>query len=295
MKILDREVKCISRSDVWNIYPLGDLHIGSKNCAEKKIRAHVKRIQQDKRGLWFGGGDILDAIKPQDAKRFDIQTLPDWLLEGDAEETRDKLSDIIDQQFCRAVEILKPIAPRCLGLIEGNHERTIRRLYNENIHKGLCNRLKTVDLTAYCWLRLRFKMRGLARVIHIVACHGFGGGRSEGAEPNHLGRMLKKWAHADILFRGHSHTYHVMPPKPVLYVPANGKIPDELKLKYIYAANWGCWLYSHAAGASTYDEVADYPARPMMTEFAAIQPFYHTTENGKDKPYPKIEIRSVEI
>ena len=86
-----------------------------------------------------------------------------------------------------------------------------------------------------------------------------------------------------------------MAPKPMLYVPRSGELPKELRVKHRFAANCGCWLYSHGEGASTYDEIADYPARPMMTEYASIQPFYYSHTKGKGVEYPKIEIRSINI
>lgn len=292
MKIIERVIQCNKRSDICNLYPLGDVHLGSRNCAEKPLRAHVRRIADDPQAVWFGGGDVLDCIKPQDAKRFDVKTMPDWIMEGDADTTRDNLSDILTQQLKRLTGILKPIAHKCIGLMEGNHEAAIRRHYNQDIHGALCNKLDAQDLTSYCWIRLKFKRSNkAAKNIDVVAQHGCGGGRSDGAESLHLGRMIKKWEMADIVFRGHSHTYTVAPPKPVLYVPATGKMPKELSVRYRYAANWGCWLYSHAAGPSTYDETADYPARPMMTEYAQIQPFAYI--EGKEKAV--IEIRSIEL
>jgi hypothetical protein len=291
LKFIDVELTCKARADSWNIYPIGDVHVGHRNCAENALRRYVKQIQDDPKGLWFGGGDLLDAVKPQDVKRFDVRVLPDWMLEGNAESTRNKLGDILAQQFNRLVGILSPINDKCIGLGEGNHERTMRKLYNDDVHGALCHKLHTEDLTGYAVIRFRFKRGVDTHTVMMVMQHGFGGGRTAGAEPNRLEKFRDAWEGVDIVCRGHSHTFHVMPPKPMLYLPVSGKLPKELRVKSRHALNWGCWLYSHASGPSTYDELADYPARPVMAARINIQPF-HQTKGNTD---PRIEIRSTEI
>jgi len=98
MKLIEKEIICKGRSEVFEIYPIGDIHCGARNCAEKPLRKLVREISENPFAYVLGGGDWPNAIKPQDSKRFDFDILPDWMVEGDANTTRDKLNDILAQE-----------------------------------------------------------------------------------------------------------------------------------------------------------------------------------------------------
>ena len=295
MRIIDKEVLCKGRSDVFEFHPLGDSHIGAPNCAETRLRRRVSGIAANPNAYAILGGDVTDAIKPQDMKRFDVNCLADWIIEGDADSTREKLGDILHQQFERAADIFEPIKDRILGAIEGNHEHAIFKYHNQNIHRALCQRLGIPDLTDEAFIRLRFKRCSAVVVVKMYIRHGYGGGRTPGTEPNKLDRMLAEWEDADICFTGHTHTADVLPPKPKLYVPNTGKLPKEFLCRYRWAANWGCWLYSHSSGASTYASRACYPARPMISCKAEIRPFKEKRLGQYKYANPEIEIRTIPL
>ena len=296
MKILDKLIQCKGRSDTFEIIPIGDIHIGARSCAEKPLKKMIKEIAGNPNTYVIGGGDWLDAIKPQDSKRFDYDTLPDWMLEGDAVNVREKLNDIIKQQYERTIGIFEPLSPgQLIGLVEGNHEFTIRKHYNQDVHAGLCRRLNTENLTDEALIRLRFKRGSAIITIIIYIRHGYGGGRTAGAEPNKLDRMLAEWECADICFTGHTHCYDILPPKPVLEIPRNGKLLSECTCRYRWAGNWGCWLYSHPSGESSYSSRACYPARPLLSCKAVIRPFAQLTFGGVQRTMPHIELRSITL
>ena len=128
MKLIDKEVIVESESDVFTLFPIGDVHIGAKNCAESHLRRYIEHIKNTPLSAWVGGGDYCDCITPQDVKRFDFRALPDWLFKGQATNIQDMLSDIALQQRQRFVEMVDPIKDKCLGLVEGNHEDGARHL-----------------------------------------------------------------------------------------------------------------------------------------------------------------------
>lgn len=299
MRLIDKLIEGHGRADEFSIHPIGDVHCGGRNCAEKALGREVKEIYQNPNAYWFSGGDLIEAIKPHDI-RFDFDILPDWMVEGDADSTREALNDIVKQQKRRICDILQPIAGKCLGLMEGNHEYTIRKRGNTDIHKDICDELGCTNLTDETVIRLRFRrLKGSVITVVIYARHGYGGGRTDGAEPNKLGRLLAEWELADICFSGHTHTFCIIPPKAVMGIPRSGSLPDELYQRYRWAANWGCWQYSHPVGPSSYVSRAAYPARPMLTTKAVIQPF-HTTfrpKNGQQTeiPSPLIELRAITL
>ena len=295
MRIIEKEIEVPERNGEVEIYPLGDLHIGYRSCCEKLLKKTVSSIESNPNAYWIGGGDYLDAIKPSDLKRFDMDTLPDWIFDGDVHTIRERLNDVVQQQVERAADILNPISTKGIGLIEGNHEFSVRKYSNHDVQKSLCDYLELENLTDEALIRLKFKHNTLTRVVMLYICHGHGGGRTAGAEPNHLNRMLTEWETADICFRGHSHCFHILPPKPVLEIPKSGNLPRECTCRYRWAANWGCWTLQHASGPSTYASRACYPARPMLSCKAVIKPFHREYAGGEEYRVPLVEIRSITL
>jgi hypothetical protein len=295
MKIIDKVIHCPSRSSEFEFIPIGDVHIGARSCAEKPLKKLINGIGDNT--YIIGGGDVLDLIRPQDIKRFDFDTLPDWMIEGDALNTREVLNDIVSQQYERAIEIFTPVKHKIIGFLEGNHEFSIRKYAGRAVHRGLCRRLNIEDLTDEALIRLRFKYTTQTTTVIIYIRHGYGGGRTPGAEPNRLARMLAEWEIADICFSGHSHTFDILPPKPVLEIPKKGSLLPECTCRYRWAGNWGCWLYSHPAGASSYSSRACYPARPLLTCKAVIKPFKQKRMKGVKNPIHEchVEMRSITI
>ena len=271
MEVLERVFKCPSRSSIFKLYPIGDTHIGCRNCCESRIRELVQTIGLDENSYWIGGGDLIDAINPSDV-RFDMDTLPDWMLEGDAHTTRERLNDIIRQQRDRVMKILGPIKHRCLGLIEGNHEYTIRKRYHRKIHDEICFKMDVPNLSDRAHIRLTFKRAQAGMTTQIAIRHGYGGGRSDGAEPNKLGKFMDE-IEADFYFTGHTHTAGIIR-KPILYMPKSGVMPYEYCQKVRWAGNWGSCVKSAARGPSSYDSRACYPPRNLGGIVATIQPFH---------------------
>jgi len=279
MILIDKVVRGKTRSDKYHLYAIGDAHIGARNCAESYLRRLVSKIKDDPNALWIGGGDLLNAVKPQDSKRFDMDSLPDWVLEGKADTVRSRLKDIVKQEQDRATTLLDPIKDKSLGLIEGNHEFSIGHWYNVDVHQQLCDSLGLANLTDAAFIRLRFTRGSSGRTVVVFICHGHGGGRTSGSEPNKLFRLAAD-KDADIILSGHSHTFCIHPPIVTLHVPPSGALPKECLAKYKRPANWGSWLRSYAAGASTYDSRACYPARSLSTLEVCIEPHKCVVHGG---------------
>lgn len=290
MRLLNYDLPCKSRGDTWYLYALGDIHLGARHCSENNLRRLIDKIAKDHKAIWIGGGDMCDCIKPQDLKRWDMSSIADWLLDGDAPTTRNKLKDILRQQRERLCGILDPIKHKCIGLIEGNHEYSIRQHYNEDHHGIICDELGVPDLTDAAFVRLKFNLMGNIHTLVLFICHGHGGGRAAGSEPNHLYRLaMDKRAH--IILRGHSHTHCILSPIVEMSIPTKGELPDECVQTTRRAGNWGCWLKSWATGDSTYDSRATYPARPLSTIEVVMTPFHQTSCKGRNVAEPIIAMR----
>lgn len=280
MRLENYVLKCKGRSDVYKLYVLGDVHIGARNCAETHFRKLVRKIKEDPKARWIGGGDLVDAIKMKD-KRFNLDDLPNWILEGDADSVRAQLKDVVRQQVSRTITILWDIREKCLGLIEGNHETRVQERFEIDVQRELCEALDVKDLTDCAFLRLQFVRGSSVKTIIVFICHGHGGGRTAGSEPNHLSRLMAD-KDADIILRGHSHTMEIRPPQPVLYVSRNGELYKECRCRYKRAANWGAWLMSYSSGKGTYSSRACYPARPLGTIEIIMEPHRNIHGEGYD-------------
>ena len=315
MRLIDKEIVCGSRNKSFYFYFIGDIHLGAANCAEKQVRRLVGKISKTPNAYWIGGGDYCECIKPSDLRRFEFEGLPDWMLGPDAKQffidiknvlteedaagvlkkykgkIKRNLRDIVSVQRQRIIKIFDPIKDKCLGLLEGNHEEKMRKYHNLDHHGFVCNDLGVEDLTSEALFRMRFVRGDAARIVKMFVCHGHGGGRTAGAEPNHLFRLTAHWR-VDLILRGHSHTFCINPPLVELGVPNNGALPDECLQYYKRAGNWGCWLKSYAAGASTYVTRATYPPRPLSTLEIEIKPHAHSCSGPE---LPKISMKELVV
>lgn len=319
MYLLEERIICSGRSDRVEIFPFYDLHGGKRNCAEEAAKKQVKEVlkhsQKPKRHIRaILGGDQLNAISPADVRRFDFNELADWFLVPTPKEIaeavssqeiaaiiRAKLSNMVNQEVEHVAQIFDPVKHLILGALTGNHEKSMRTKQNVDVHSAFCNRLNITNLTDEAIIRLTMvrvgengKPNGTS-VVKLYLRHGYGAGRTPGAEPNKLARMLAEWEECDICLSGHSHTFDIMSPKPVARIPNRGKLPKRLFYRYRFAANPGCWLYSHLEGVGSYESMACYPARPMMTLKIVIWPFWNTERDGKGITSPKIELRQYPI
>ena len=301
MKLIDHVIDCKSRADRAEIFVFGDCHIGKRNCDEQAIRKQVKEVLRRSelanryvRVLY--GGDIVNAINPRGDKRFAYGDVADWLVGEDAAATRKNLTRLPAAEKARAVDIFSALSRFSIGAIEGNHEEAMKKYYSQDVHGEFCESMNIPDLTDEAIVRLRFKRKmGAGVTVLLYIRHGYGAGRSAGAEPSKIENMLKEWANMDVCLTGHTHTFCSPVMLPVLYVPRGGKLPSRLRTRHRFGANWGCWLLSHLQGESSYESRACYPARPMMTVKVVVWPFWNTKHRGENVEEPKIELRSYPI
>jgi len=200
--------------------PIGDLHLGNAGCDEAALNKWVDTVAADPNHYTVYMGDMADCILPGD-KRFDPGEVAEWLW------SPDNRGRIADAQYERVYELLKPIPKeRVLGIIEGNHERTIRDRHNRDLTRDLA---RTLDIPylgqeAFLYVTIPYaskaknggKQRKLAEskggissgrgggILKIFITHGSGGGRKVGAKANKI-TDLTSWVNADIILCGHHH------------------------------------------------------------------------------------------
>ena len=205
MRVLSHDFHTESRSTVYKLIPLGDIHIGAAACDEDRLMKIVKRIEKDELAYWYGMGDYCDFINMRDP-RFSVGTLAPWI-------SMEMMGDLAKAQRDRFLDIFKPIAHKCIGMIEGNHETSIHKFYERDIYSEIVSEIKEAGRFApdhqlafgfYGWSFLRFYRKGHSHLFKINLHHGYVGGKLAGAKALEMQRWL--WSHdADVVVFGHSH------------------------------------------------------------------------------------------
>lgn len=195
------EVPYTSRADSFRLWLVSDAHLGNCHTREDEIKGVVERIAGDDMARWLDAGDKIECITHTD-RRFEPEDLADWIPARD-------LNRLPELQVRRYTQHFAPIADKCLGLIEGNHEETVREKHQYPVHGAICERLGVRDLGySAVWLRLRFKRATGGRdcrVLNVVATHGSGSSRTTSGKALRLERALHVYA-ADLVFLAHLHT-----------------------------------------------------------------------------------------
>jgi hypothetical protein len=100
----------------FDLYFGGDIHIGNSALEEILIKKLIKKVKRHKNGYYSSGGDQLECISVDD-KRFSLDTHA-----GKAAR--------IDAQRDYFIELFSPIADKFLWILEGNHERKYKNIFN---------------------------------------------------------------------------------------------------------------------------------------------------------------------
>jgi len=272
LKVLTWETYSEHRDFEDSIVPLGDVHIGNAACDERKLKQTIEFIRETG-SKWIGMGDFAEFIQLNDP-RFDVDSFADWIQVA-------HLGDLVGAQRDRFLSMIEPIASQCRGIIEGNHERAIRRHYERDVYLEIVTGIKKlggfepdVDLALGVggWINLKYyrskhrKKQGLTQ-IRVNAHHGFTGGRLSGAKALNMQRWL--WTHnAHLIIFGHSHNTSTMI-EATEYLNTAGDV--------VYMPRFGCYsgtfLRSSApVGKELYSERKGYLPLPLGGVRIRIRP-----------------------
>lgn len=272
MKVITRTFENVTRADYFRIYDLSDIHIGPQACDENRLTQRVAEIAANPNAYWIGLGDNCDFINRSDP-RFDPGELADWV----------KMSDLVDlprAQVRRLLDILQPIAPKCLCMLKGNHEDKLTKYYERDVHLEVVNGIKDfagwdaghkLDLGYNGYLLLKFKRdNGSCKTLSFYLHHGFGGGKLAGGKALNMQRVL--WTHqVNLAWYGHVHAHELQP--QVVQGPNNaGNIVDY----YRYGMIAGTFLRQFS-NSDTYGEKAGYFPMAQCTSYVDLMP--HTTNS----------------
>lgn len=259
----------------YELWGLGDFHLGARACHEELIERVVKRIASNENAYWIGTGDYCDSIVMSDTKRFDPKGLADWI-------PIDKLWESPFLQTERAIEILDPIKDRCLGLLEGNHENELWKRHNQNITAAIANRFKVPFLGYSAWGLIKWRWKAgksiTTRALSLYAHHGYGGGRTSGGKLNKLSHAGMRFQ-ADITILGHGHDPILHPVDKPRLIDRGAQKPKFRTDTRIEIAS-SSFLKTMQEGTTTYSEKMGYDTVWMGATYGTIIPFAHDPEGG---------------
>ena len=271
MRVIQRDFFNVKRPDTFTLVPIGDIHIGAAACNEQLLRDVVARVLGDESAYWIGMGDYCDFINRSDP-RFNPGAMADWIKVAD-------LGDLAKSQRDKFLDIIKPIAPKCLCLVEGNHETAITRHYERHVYGEIVTAIKQfsgmkdddrLGIGYTGWLLLNFyrhkKKKAGSSAVKINLHHGFVGGRLAGAKALNMQRRLA-FHEADLCLMGHSHNTMVQAEARQYLAGAT------VKEKKLIGAYTGTFLKSiNVDGPSTYSEVKGYLPMPLSRVEILLRP-----------------------
>lgn len=168
--------------DHLNVYPLGDVHIGSKEFDLDLFYEWRKQVEDDANGVVVIVGDMMNmGLKNSKSNVYE-----------------EKLSPLEQKELC--YELLKPIADKIIAGCSGNHE------YRQNKEVGT-NPLYDV----FCRLRKENRYRENACFIKLTVGKHFGNPNTYGVVLTHGSSKSKdeRWTYGvdgcDCFISGHTH------------------------------------------------------------------------------------------
>lgn len=266
MRVATREIQIAGRGESIKITPIGDVHIGGIDCDKNLLDKCIDRIAEDENHYWIGMGDFGEFINYKD-KRFDPAELDPEIELKDLAHLPRIQSDMIASRLAR-------IKSKCLGLLCGNHEETIRLRHEQDIHTNLCsavfdpdNRFGITSLLGYdleysAILRLRIardKQKHGVRSLYIYAHHGAGGGRKTGGKINRLEDAALTFPDCDIYLMGHVHDKAAWL-RPSLHI---AKKSDRITQRFRAFGITGTFKKTYQQDCRGYGEKSMYPATAL--------------------------------
>lgn len=205
--------KYIIKKDKLIFVPFGDQHFGHVNCDKQMIKNVIKFIKTND-CVWLGGGDYADAIIPTD-RRFDYRSI-------------DEQYKTPQLQYNKIGELLKPIANKCLGLLDGNHDIIHWKRQAHNYVMELANRLNVPYLTIDAFLRFYFEK--YKTNFDVYTHHGWTGARTKGGKIARIYDLEQIYPMLDMYLMFHIHDLGIVDKKANLYINGDLIIRDKTSL-----------------------------------------------------------------
>lgn len=166
-----------------NVYPIGDVHIGSKEFDVELFKEWVQMVKDDENGVAVIIGDMMNM----------------GLRNSKSNVYEEKLTPMEQKELC--YELLKPISHKIIAGCSGNHEyRAVKEVGMNPLYDVFC-RLRIEDRYREnaCFVKLTVGKQGKNPITYgLVLTHGSSKNKDE------------KWTYSidgcDCFISGHTHT-----------------------------------------------------------------------------------------
>lgn len=204
--------KFADRPDI-HIYPVGDVHLGAAEHMAHEWQEFCKTILADEHGYVVLLGDLINNA------------------------TRSSVSNIFEEtmrprdQKRLMVEMLRPLKPRILAMVSGNHERRSGKDADDDPSYDIASKLDIEDLYRRDNAFLKIQMgdnrnaggdRNPTYILTIT--HGAAGGRLTGNAVNRAEQFGYILSGSDALILGHSHKPFVTQPSQIIIDPRQNQV-----------------------------------------------------------------------
>jgi hypothetical protein len=231
------------------LYFLSDVHLGAGGANIQKFKEKIQEIADNDNAYWFGIGDIGDFIFYSDP-RFTINS---WTTL-----TIDDMRNVMQRHISKIVDIMEPIKHKCLGYGSGNHEEKAAKYYHTDPTIEIANRLGVNYMGYSALATIVFRthyttgQKGNVKTLRVYMHHGYGGGRTHGAQINKIERIMANVI-ADVYAMGHVHGK--VASKPMVLTTSNtGKQIRRQRACIITSSYQEVWNQ----GSTNYAEVMGY-------------------------------------
>jgi hypothetical protein len=243
------------KSGRFDLYPIGDIHLGAAACDLGHFRRTVAQVAADPYARWIGMGDYGDFILPEDP-RWKMSVL-DWKRLG-YRKGRPDLRNLAQEYRDMIRAELEPIKAKCIGLLDGNHDDYMKDKYHLDVVGELCDWTGAPYLGYTALIRVEVLVDGGGGKVRvwpftIFAEHGSTGGGTDGNAVNSLQKRGAEFD-ADVYLKGHVHKRSTGPRKTVL---AWGKKKIAVRDKVFVLT--GTYLKGYSEYETTYGERKGYP------------------------------------
>lgn len=262
MEFAEPRIVLPTRNTPWRLYPLGDIHFGAEACDKDAFREKVQEIAADPHGYWIGMGDYIDGIGYHDKKRFDPDTL-------DKEFTIGQLTDIFNVEAAMFLKAVAPIKHKCLGMLCGNHEESIRIHSHTDPGLSMANHMGVPDLRYSAAITIKVydehgqeakrhpsdevPYKRSRYTVRVYGHHGWGGGRTDGGKVQKVTRDMLDIAPADthIFLMGHVHVEAAIPRGRMRFAGRDFNKPSVFGTLHVIT---GTYMRNWITGGTTYSE-----------------------------------------
>lgn len=201
------------------IYPIGDVHLGAIEHAEKEWEAFCKTVADDPNKKVIILGDLLNNA------------------------TRSSVSNVFEEtlrpreQKRRMVEYLDPIRYSILCAVSGNHERRSGKDADNDPMYDIMTKLDLEDVYRQNVAFMKISC-GAYSTYTFAVTHGAGGGIYTGATVNRNERFGNVIEGLDCLVVGHTHKGTVSKPSKIVIDPQN----NIVTMKHYTVVSSVAWL-----------------------------------------------------